>query len=186
MKRDMKRIFVILCAALLAGCAADVHQTAASGASATGGRVKARQDIVVTIAPYPGVESTPDYTQVAQMLQSNVISKLRATLPGAHVDGMLQPGKTEATTVQIQVMNYRFANIGKRFIPFHSSQAALGVHVTVVDQPSGEVQAEVTLDTASHAANGIAATTTDTQVEAVADNIARLVRGGGGPSSAAY
>jgi hypothetical protein len=178
-------LMLIASAIVMTGCAATV-QKSGSNSSATPTSATAEpvvsavssKNVYVQITAPSTIASANDYSQIKSELSVALMSKLSSEGAKVTFEDAAKPiSSAVGTRVLMTVKDYRIVSTGARImLGIMMGRSFIDSNVEIFDLENGKRLAETDMNTSSSAWQGVLATTTSAQAEAIANEVTAMIK----------
>jgi hypothetical protein len=170
---------ILLVAAALGGCAAAVKKGPADTVAALRVPPRSANLLVLTVAGSGRSASAADWEGFKQEWREAFAEQTRAAGMAFRMEeGQITAGRDDGVLVSVFVDDYRFIRPGTRFgLGIMTGNAYIESKIRFSDLKSGATFGEQTYNTSSSAWEGVFSAMTNKQVEAIARDAVRQVKG---------
>jgi hypothetical protein len=170
--------FLLVTFALLTGCAATITRQA-TDASPASMPASASSKLVLNVTGSAASVNSGDWAGFKQEWQENFLEQAKiAGVPFEMQDGPPKATGEEGTLLAVYVEDYRFVRPGTRYaVGIMSGNAFIQSKLTFSNLRTGEVLGSKSANTSSSAWQGVFSAMTNKQVEAIAADVLRDIKG---------
>lgn len=182
-----KRALILVASIYLSACAANVVKTDTRDQSAFGPRITigqlAAKKIDLAIDGSKAMTTSSDWQAFVDEWQSSMSAEAAAAGIGfTLIKGRESPLSETSTLVKITVNDFRYMSQGMRFaVGVLAGNAFMDIDVEFIEMPSRKVAGFRKYETSTSGGQGIFSAATPKQVQAVAADIVKEIRGNDGP-----